>query len=229
MLVCWSSFNYLGNSQALELDGVFTKWILTQSFEVHCAIVICQNRHDAGDSKMKSLIRQCRDPPLICMSIQILSVDYSTMKCWDAWMSKYFVFLFERIFVSHMHICLYLTERQNFVVCFEMVTSLLAIMIESLRSWCVTVIWKCCFLWNSSSSIQIKTSHRWNRKWERERTNRRDEIFTHTICPINTIAVRIASFRFNSLFILVSRNFTLLSFSHFHQIHSSYIFAMASK
>jgi hypothetical protein len=65
---------------------------------------------------------------------------------------------------------------------------------------------------NSSSSIQIKTSYRWKRKRERDRTNLRNENLCKKICTINTIAVLVASFHFNSLFILVSLNFTLLSF-----------------
>jgi hypothetical protein len=88
---------------------------------------------------------------------------------------------------------------------------------------------KILFCRNSSSSTQIKTSHRWKRKRDRERTNRRHEIFSDTICTINTTAVWIASFHFNSIFILVSRNFTSLLFSHFHRMHSPYIFVMASK
>jgi hypothetical protein len=72
---------------------------------------------------------------------------------------------------------------------------------------------------NSSSSIQIKTSHRWKRKRERYRTNLRNEILSKKICTINTIAVRVANFHFNSLFILVSRNFTLLLFSYFHWMY----------
>jgi hypothetical protein len=87
---------------------------------------------------------------------------------------------------------------------------------------------KMLFCRNASVSVK-KTSHRWKRKRERERRNRREEILTHTICTINTATLPIASFHFNSLFILVSRNFTLLSFPHFHQMHSPYIFVRASK
>jgi hypothetical protein len=72
---------------------------------------------------------------------------------------------------------------------------------------------------NSSSSIQIKTSYRWKRKRERDRTNLRNGNLCKKMCTINTIAVLVSSFHFNSLFILVSRNFTLPLFSHFHRMY----------
>jgi hypothetical protein len=77
---------------------------------------------------------------------------------------------------------------------------------------------KMSFRRKSSSSIQTKHCLE-----GREQTNRRNEMLTHTIWTIHMTNVFIASFHLNSLFILVSRNFTLLLFSYFHPVHSPYI------
>jgi hypothetical protein len=142
LLVYRSSYNYLVHSQTRALDEISTEWILTQSLDVLHRIAICQNRHDARDMKWSYPIDHI-DPSLTCMNIRI-SVECSRMKSWEGWMLKYSVFLLERTFLSQLHVCLCMTEQQILVVCVDMVTCLLVATIESLRWWCITVIWKCC-------------------------------------------------------------------------------------
>jgi hypothetical protein len=88
---------------------------------------------------------------------------------------------------------------------------------------------KMLFLRNSSWSVQLKTSHRWKRKKDRERTNRQNEIFTHTICKTNTTAQNIAYFSFLFTSLTSESKFQVSFFPRVHQMYSAYIFLMATK